>query len=122
MRKSQLKRFIIATLIVAIFCTSIIAILIATKKTYSAFSNVYVPGGNNVAVYVSGNDVKKAGDGKYTAPQGKTITVTVVNEKKLFKEHDDKRNDVQYARSNDHGARRRRFGYHGRYNRTVRRR
>lgn len=85
MRKSQLKRLIIATLIVAIFCTSIIAILIATKKTYSAFSNVYVPGGNNVAVYVSGNDVIKASDGNYTAPPGKTITVTVVNEKKLFK-------------------------------------
>lgn len=85
MRKSQLKRLIIATLIVAIFCTSIIAILIATKKTYSAFSNVYVPGGNDVAVYVSGNDVIKASDGNYTAPPGKTITVTVVNEKKLFK-------------------------------------
>ena len=83
MRKSRLKRFIIATLIVAIFCTSIIALLIATKKTYSAFTNVYVPSGNDVTVYVSGNDVKKTDEG-YTATPGGTITVTVINEKKLF--------------------------------------
>lgn len=86
MKKHDIKKFIIICLIAAIVCVSVIAILLGTGKTYSAYSNVIVPEGKEVCVYVSGNDVKKSDDGKnYIVAPGASVTVTVVNESKLFK-------------------------------------
>ena len=84
MKKFDIKKFAIVTLLVAIALTSLLAMLFGAKKTYSAYANVYVPDGDDVTVYVSGNDVKKSGK-NYVANAGSVITVTVVNEKKLFK-------------------------------------
>lgn len=86
MKKYDIKKFVIVILVAAIVCVSVIAILLGTGKTYSAYSNVIVPNGDEIKVYVSGNDVKKTEDGKnYLVTPGATITVTVVNERKLFK-------------------------------------
>lgn len=86
MKKFDIKKFAIVTLLVAIALTSVLAMLFGAKKTYSAYANVYVPDGDDVTVYVSGNDVKKSEDGKnYVVNVNSTVTVTVINEKKLFK-------------------------------------
>lgn len=86
MRKSRIKKFIIALLIVTIVCISVLALVIGTDKTYSTYVSVIVPEGDDVKVYVGGKDVKKSADGKnYEVNAGSTVTVTVVNEGKLFK-------------------------------------
>lgn len=86
MRKSRIKKFIIALLIVTIVCISVLALVIGTDKTYSTYVSVIVPEGDDVKVYVGGKDVKKSADGKnYVVNAGSTVTVTVVNEGKLFK-------------------------------------
>ena len=86
MKKHDIKKFIIICLIAAIVCVSLIAILLGTGKTYSAYSSVIVPEGKEVSVYVSGNDVKKSDDGKnYLVTPNTAVTVTVVNESKLFR-------------------------------------
>lgn len=86
MKKSNVKKFIIAFLIVAIVCLSVLTVIFGTNKTYSTYVSVIVPEGEEVSVYVSGNDVKKSTDGKnYEVNAGSTVTVTVVNESKLFK-------------------------------------
>ena len=96
MKKFNVKKFIIVTLLVAIALVSVMALLFGTNKTYSAYANVYVPDGDEVSVYVSGNDVKKSEDGKnYIANPGTEITVTVVNERKLFSSM--KINDTTYV-------------------------
>lgn len=84
MKKYNIRKFVIASLIVAIVSASVLAILFGTDKTYSATTKVIVPQGKEVSVYVSGNDVTKSQDGNYVVPQGSTITVTVVNESRLF--------------------------------------
>lgn len=71
---------------VAIVCLSVFAVLFGTNKTYSSFVSVIVPDGDEVSVYVSGNDVEKVENSKnYNVTPGSTITVTVVNESRLFK-------------------------------------
>lgn len=71
---------------VAIVCLSVFAVLFGTNKTYSSFVSVIVPDGDEVSVYVSGNDVEKDEKSKnYNVKPGSTITVTVVNESRLFK-------------------------------------
>ncbi len=86
MKKSKIKKFIIALLIVTIVCISVLALVIGTDKTYSTYVSVIVPEGDDVKVYVGGKDVKKSADGKnYEVNAGSTVTVTVVNEGKLFK-------------------------------------
>lgn len=86
MKKSRIKKFIIALLIVTIVCISVLALVIGTDKTYSTYVSVIVPEGDDVKVYVGGKDVKKSADGKnYEVNAGSTVTVTVVNEGKLFK-------------------------------------
>ena len=71
---------------VAIVCLSVFAVLFGTNKTYSSFVSVIVPDGDEVSVYVSGNDVEKDEKSKnYNVTPGSTITVTVVNESRLFK-------------------------------------
>ncbi len=86
MRKSNVKKFLIAFLIVAIVCLSVLTVIFGTNKTYSTYVSVTVPEGDDVSVYVSGNDVRKSADGKkYEVNAGSTVTVTVVNEGKLFK-------------------------------------
>lgn len=71
---------------VAIVCLSVFAVLFGTNKTYSSFVSVIVPDGDEVSVYVSGNDVEKVEKSKnYNVKPGSTITVTVVNESRLFK-------------------------------------
>jgi len=84
MKKYNVKKFVIASLLVAIICASFLAILFGTDKTYSATTKVVVPQGKEVSVYINGNDVTKSQDGNYVAVAGSTITVTVVNESKLF--------------------------------------
>ena len=85
MKKENLKKLIIAILAVTVVGVSVLAIVFGMNKTYSAYTKVIVPQGKEVTVYVSGNDVKKAEDGKnYVADPGSTVTVTVVNESKLF--------------------------------------
>ena len=86
MKKNRIKKFIIALLIVTIVCMSLLALIIGTDKTYSTYVSVIVPEGDDVKVYVGGNDVQKSADGKnYVVNAGSTVTVTVVNEGKLFK-------------------------------------
>ena len=86
MKKSRIKKFIIALLIVTIVCISVLALVIGTDKTYSTYVSVIVPEGDDVKVYVGGKGVKKSADGKnYVVNAGSTVTVTVVNEGKLFK-------------------------------------
>lgn len=86
MKNFNFKKFIIAFLVVAIVCLSVFAVLFGTNKTYSTLVNVIVPDGDEVSVYVSGNEVEKVENGKnYTVTPGSTITVTVVNESRLFK-------------------------------------
>ena len=85
MKKENLKKLIIAILAVTVVGVSVLAIVFGMNKTYSAYTKVIVPQDKEVTVYVSGNDVKKAEDGKnYVADPGSTVTVTVVNESKLF--------------------------------------
>ena len=84
MKNFNVKRFIIAVLIVAIVCMSVLAVLFGVDKTFSAYVSITVPEGKDVTVYVGGNDVKKS-DGKYNVTPASTITVTAVNESKLFK-------------------------------------
>lgn len=84
MKKYNVKKFVIASLLVAVICASFLAILFGTDKTYSATTKVVVPQGKEVSVYINGNDVTKSQDGNYVAVAGSTITVTVVNESKLF--------------------------------------
>lgn len=83
MKNFNFKKFIIAVLIAATVCTSVLAVLFGMNKTYSSYVSVIVPEGNEVCVYVSGNDVKKSVDGYMVTPNSK-ITVTVINESKLF--------------------------------------
>ena len=86
MKNFNFKKFIIAFLVVAIVCLSVFAVLFGTNKTYSSFVSVIVPDGDEVSVYVSGNDVEKVENSKnYNVTPGSTITVTVVNESRLFK-------------------------------------
>ena len=86
MKKYVIKKFIMVILVAVIVCVSVLAILFGMGKTYSAYANVIVPDGDEVTVYVSGNDVKKTENGKnYLVTPGAAITVTVVNESKLFK-------------------------------------
>lgn len=86
MKNFNFKKFIIAFLVVAIVCLSVFAVLFGTNKTYSTFVSVIVPDGDEVSVYVSGNDVEKVENSKnYNVTPGSTITVTVVNESRLFK-------------------------------------
>ena len=86
LKNCDVKKLIIAVLIAAIVCISVLAVLFGIDKTFSAYVNVSVPEGKEVTVYVSGNDVKKSGNGKgYMVTPGSTVTVTVVNESKLFK-------------------------------------
>ena len=78
MKKSRIKKFIIALLIVTIVCISVLALVIGTDKTYSTYVSVIVPEGDDVKVYVGGKDVKKSADGKnYVVNAGSTVTVTV---------------------------------------------
>lgn len=58
MKKSRIKKFIIALLIVTIVCISVLALVIGTDKTYSTYVSVIVPEGDDVKVYVGGKDVK----------------------------------------------------------------
>lgn len=83
MKNENAKVTIIAILVAAIFIVSVLAIFFGIEKSYSAYTKVNVPSGEEVTVYVSGNDVKKS-DGGYTAVPGSTITVTAVNQRKLF--------------------------------------
>lgn len=64
MKKYVIKKFIIVILVAVIVCVSVLAILFGTGRTYSAYANVIVPDGDEVSVYISGNDVKKAEKGK----------------------------------------------------------
>ena len=64
MKKYVIKKFIIVFLVAVIVCVSVLAILFGTGKTYSAYANVIVPDGDEVSVYISGNDVKKTENGK----------------------------------------------------------
>lgn len=86
LKNCNVKKLIIAVLIAAIVCISVLAVLFGIDKTFSAYVSVSVPEGKEVTVYVSGNDVIKSGKGKgYMVTPGSTVTVTVVNESKLFK-------------------------------------
>ena len=84
LKNYNVKKLIIAVLIAAIVCISVLAVLFGIDKTFSAYVSVSVPEGKEVTVYVSGNDVIKSGKGYMVTP-GSTVTVTVVNESKLFK-------------------------------------
>lgn len=85
MKKSEIRKLIIACLITLSILFSLLAVCFSVNKTFSASVRVVVPEGKEVSVYVSGNNVKKDADGKsYTVPKNGTITVTVVNESELF--------------------------------------
>lgn len=85
MRNFNIKKFIIAVLIVAIVGVSVLALIFGTNKTYSGNVSVVVPAGEEVSVYVGGNGVKKAAKGKnYEVTGNSVINVTVVNENKIF--------------------------------------
>lgn len=81
--KNNVKKIVVVVILAAICCLSILTLIFGTSKTYSAYTNVNVPQGTDVKVYVSGNDVAYDGK-KYMALPNSTITVTVVNEGKLF--------------------------------------
>ncbi len=84
MKKSEIKKLIIACLATLSIILSLLAVCFAANKSFSATVSVIVPDGKEVSVYVSGNDVTKNADGSYTVPKNQTITVTVVNESELF--------------------------------------
>ena len=85
MRNFNIKKFIIAVLIVSIVGVSVLALIFGTNKTYSGNVSVVVPAGEEVSVYVGGNGVKKAAKGKnYEVTGNSVINVTVVNENKIF--------------------------------------
>lgn len=83
MKKSEIKKLIIACLATLSIILSLLAVCFAANKSFSATVSVNVPEGKEVSVYVSGNDVTKNEVG-YTVPKNQTITVTVVNESALF--------------------------------------
>ena len=85
MKKSEIKKLIIACLATLSIILSLLAVCFAANKSFSAAVSVILPDGKEVSVYVSGNNVTKSADGKsYTVPKNQTITVTVVNESALF--------------------------------------
>ncbi len=85
MEESKLKSRILKILVCACVACAFFAILFSTRTSYSATVSVIVPTGAETEVYVGGDGVKKNEDGSYVVPANGKITVTVVNEKKLFK-------------------------------------
>ena len=69
MKKSEIRKLIIACLITLSVLFSLLAVCFSVNKTFSASVRVVVPEGKEVSVYVSGNNVKKDADVKsYTVP------------------------------------------------------
>lgn len=85
MEESKRKRLIIKLLACACIVCAIFAIIFCTHFSYSATVNVNVPAGSEVTVYVGGDGVTRNEDGSYSATVGSKVSVTVVNENKLFK-------------------------------------
>ena len=64
---------------------AVLSLAFLMPKTYSAEvnTNITVPNANSISVYVSGMNVEKTDSGYY-APKGDTVTITAINESKLF--------------------------------------
>lgn len=85
MIKSKMRSIVIVVLSV-VFCLCLTAALLSfIPRSYSAGTNITATQdvSDGVMVYVSGKDVEKTDTGWY-APVGARVTVTVVNENRLF--------------------------------------
>lgn len=65
MKKYNVKKFLITSLLVAVICASLLAILFGTDKTYSATEKVIFPQGKEIKVYINGNDATTSQDGNF---------------------------------------------------------
>lgn len=76
---------ILPLIFIPIAAAILILLAVLLPKSYSADvpANITIEGGAEVTVYVGGHNVKKSGDA-YSAPAGDYVTVTAVNETKLF--------------------------------------
>ncbi|MBE6554857.1 MAG: hypothetical protein E7663_01290 [Ruminococcaceae bacterium] len=77
------RKVILVTSFFLLCVIAAVAILVLSAPTRSAPA-INISGADGVSVYVSGKDVYLDESGNYAAPAGATVTLTAVNERRMF--------------------------------------